>query len=63
MCREVGEGNIMGHCKVIEDMLDGVSHIKHIFEEGELEETSVVRKFRTTVAYPFVRKMHVPAGS
>ena len=25
-------------------------HIKHIFEEGELEETSVVRKFRTTAA-------------
>lgn len=23
-------------------------HIKHIFEEGELEESSVVRKFRTT---------------
>ena len=23
-------------------------HIKHIFEEGELEETLVVRKFRTT---------------
>ena len=23
-------------------------HIKHIFEEGELSETSVVRKFRTT---------------
>ncbi len=23
-------------------------HIKHIFEEGELEEISVVRKFRTT---------------
>ena len=23
-------------------------HIKHIFEEGELEETAVVRKFRTT---------------
>jgi hypothetical protein len=23
-------------------------HIKHIFEEGELEENSVVRKFRTT---------------
>lgn len=22
-------------------------HIKHIFEEGELEETAVVRKFRT----------------
>ena len=40
----------MGHCKVIEDMLDGVSHIKHIFEEGELEENSVVRKFRTTAA-------------
>ena len=25
-------------------------HIKHIFEEGELEEDSVVRKFRTTGA-------------
>ncbi|MDD2980303.1 MAG: virulence RhuM family protein [Hespellia sp.] len=25
-------------------------HIKHIFEEGELEEISVVRKFRTTAA-------------
>ncbi|MCD7840894.1 MAG: virulence RhuM family protein [Lachnospiraceae bacterium] len=25
-------------------------HIKHIFEEGELDETSVVRKFRTTAA-------------
>ena len=23
-------------------------HIKHIFEEGELEENAVVRKFRTT---------------
>ena len=25
-------------------------HIKHIFEEGELDEASVVRKFRTTAA-------------
>ena len=25
-------------------------HIKHIFEEGELDENSVVRKFRTTAA-------------
>lgn len=25
-------------------------HIKHIFEEGELDEKSVVRKFRTTAA-------------
>ena len=25
-------------------------HIKHIFEEGELEEKAVVRKFRTTAA-------------
>ncbi|PWW81274.1 cell filamentation protein Fic [Prosthecochloris marina] len=25
-------------------------HIKHIFEEGELIETSVVRKFRTTAS-------------
>ncbi len=25
-------------------------HIKHIFEEGELEETAVVRKFRTTAS-------------
>lgn len=27
-------------------------HIKHIFEVGEAEETSVVRKFRTTGAHP-----------
>ena len=26
MCREVGEENIMGHCKVIEDMLDEVRY-------------------------------------
>lgn len=26
-------------------------HIKHIFEEGELEENAVVRKFRTTAAF------------
>ena len=25
-------------------------HIKHIFEDGELEENSVVRKFRTTAS-------------
>jgi len=25
-------------------------HIKHIFEEGELDEKSVVRKFRTTAS-------------
>ena len=25
-------------------------HIKHIFEEGELDEKSVVRNFRTTAA-------------
>jgi hypothetical protein len=25
-------------------------HIKHIFEEGELDENSVVRNFRTTAA-------------
>jgi hypothetical protein len=27
-------------------------HIKHIFEEGELNENSVVRFFRTTAACP-----------
>ena len=27
-----------------------VEHIKHIFEEGELQEDSVVRKFRTTAS-------------
>jgi hypothetical protein len=27
-------------------------HIKHVFAEGELEEDSVVRKFRTTPEYP-----------
>ena len=26
-------------------------HIKHIFEEGELDETMVVRKFRTTTQH------------
>ena len=26
-------------------------HIKHIFEEGELEEKAVVRKFRTTTQH------------
>ena len=26
-------------------------HIKHIFEEGELNEAAVVRKFRTTGSY------------
>ena len=26
-------------------------HIKHIFEEGELEEPLVVRKFRTTIDF------------
>ncbi|MEY5048355.1 MAG: hypothetical protein RLZZ175_1714 [Bacteroidota bacterium] len=26
-------------------------HIKHIFEEKELDENSVVRKFRTTASY------------
>lgn len=31
-------------------------HIKHIFERGELLEDSVVRRFRTTVAY---RKLYM----
>lgn len=31
-------------------------HIKHIFEEGELDENSVVRKFRTTAAYGKITK-------
>lgn len=29
---------------------NGVEHIKHIYEDGELDEESVVRKFRTTAA-------------
>ena len=29
---------------------NGSEHIKHIFEEGELNENSVVRNFRTTAA-------------
>jgi hypothetical protein len=28
-----------------------VEHIKHIYEDGELNEGSVVRKFRTTTQY------------
>lgn len=36
-------------CELFQSSKANVSeHIKHIFEEGELEENSVVRKFRTT---------------
>jgi hypothetical protein len=34
-------------------------HIKHIFEEGELDEHSVVRKFRTTASDGKYRKYQV----
>ncbi len=38
-------------CELYQTGKSNVSeHIKHIFEEGELEEISVVRKFRTTAA-------------
>ena len=38
-------------CKLYQTSKSNISeHIKHIFEEGELEESSVVRKFRTTAA-------------
>jgi len=32
--------------------------VKHIFEEGELNENSVVRKFRTTAADGKITKRH-----
>ena len=36
-------------CELYQTSKSNVSeHIKHIFEEGELEQESVVRKFRTT---------------
>lgn len=36
-------------CELYQTSKSNISeHIKHIFEEGELEENSVVRKFRTT---------------
>ena len=36
-------------CELFQSSKANVSeHIKHIFEEGEIEENSVVRKFRTT---------------
>ena len=36
-------------CELFQSSKANVSeHIKHIFEEGELEGNSVVRKFRTT---------------
>ena len=36
-------------CELFQSSKANVSeHIKHIFEESELEENSVVRKFRTT---------------
>ena len=38
-------------CKLYQTSKSNISeHIKHIFEEGELEEDSVVQKFRTTAA-------------
>ena len=36
-------------CELYQTSKSNVSeHIKHIFEDGELDEISVVRKFRTT---------------
>ena len=36
-------------CELYQTSKSNVSeHIKHIFEDGELEQDSVVRKFRTT---------------
>lgn len=38
-------------CKLYQTSKSNISeHIRHIFEEGELQEDSVVRKFRTTAA-------------
>ena len=38
-------------CELYQSSKSNISeHIKHIFEEGELNEESVVRKFRTTAA-------------
>ena len=38
-------------CELYQTSKSNISeHIKHIFEEGELDETSVVRKFRTTAS-------------
>ena len=38
-------------CELYQTSKSNVSeHIKHIIEEGELQEDSVVRKFRTTAA-------------
>ena len=38
-------------CELYQTSKSNISeHIKHIFEDGELKEDSVVRKFRTTAA-------------
>ena len=38
-------------CELYQTCKSNISeHIRHIFEEGELQEDSVVRKFRTTAA-------------
>ena len=38
-------------CELYQTSKSNISeHIKHIFEEGELDENSVVRNFRTTAA-------------
>ena len=41
-------------CELYQTSKSNISeHIKHIFEEGELDEISVVRKFRTTAVGTF----------
>ena len=37
-------------------------HIKHIFEEGELERELVVRKFRTTTTDEYYKYKYAPSA-
>lgn len=49
-------------CELCQTTKSNISeYIKHIFEEGELEENSVVQKFRTTVTDG--KKGYVSAGT
>ena len=46
-------------CELYQTSKSNISeHIKHIFEDGELTEDSVVRKFRTTAADGKVYKQY-----
>ncbi len=50
-------------CELYKTSKSNVSeHIKHIFEEGELERELVVRKFRTTTTDEYYKYKYAPSA-